>query len=220
MVSGQRSAVGGRRSRETRADLQPDEALAEHIGAIPRGRALDLGMGDGDTALWLAARGYEVEGVDIDAAALRRAEKRALRLRLRVQTYLVDMADYVILPDTYDLIVAGAALHFLHPGVLAALAPRIVVGLRPGGYLYATALTTDDPGYRWLREAGAREVASDTFDVSEAGQPGTLRYFGQGVLRELFGGLEVVEYTEERYLRPDAAQGYNAAAVLLARKRP
>lgn len=206
--------------RETLADLEPDEALAEHIGAIRVGRALDLGAGDGDHALWLAARGFEVEVVDTDADALRRAEKRAFRLRLRLQAFLADMADFPILPTTYDLIVAAASLHFLPPDRAAALAPRIVAGLAPGGCLYATTLTTDDPGYAALRAAGVTEIAPRTFDVSEGGVGEPLRYFAPGELRELFSELAVIHYAEERYLRPGDGPGYNAAAVLLARTRP
>jgi len=220
-VGGGRSSVGGRRPpRETLADLEPDEALAEHIGLARVGRALDLGAGDGDHALWLAGRGFEVEVVDTDAAALRRAEQRAFRLRLRLQAFLADMADFPILPAIYDVIVATASLHFLPPERAARLAPRIVVGLAPGGVLYVTVLTTDDPGYAALRRAGVAEVAPNTFDVSEGGTPESLRYFAPGELRGLFSDLEVVHYAEERYLRPGAEPGYNAAAALVARKRP
>ncbi len=220
MGGGRGSGVGSPRQRETLADLEADETLAEHIDQVRVGRALDLGAGDGDHALWLAARGFEVEVVDTDADALRRAEKRAFRLRLRLQAFLADMAEFPILPATYDLMVAAASLHFLPPERSAALAPHIVAGLAPGGVLYATAFTTDDPGYAALRAAGIAEIAPRTFDVSEGGAPEALRYFAPGELGRLFADLAVVYYAEERYLRPGDGPGYNAAATLVASKRP
>lgn len=187
-------------------------------GEIPVGHALDLGIGDGDHALWLAARGYEVEGVDVNAHALHRAELRAKRLNLWLQTFLADVRDFPILPDSYDLIVAAALLHFLPPDSLPTLAERIVAGLKPGGYVYASVLTTDDPGYALLRASGAAEVAPNTFDTADMGIGPTLHYFRKGELRALFPTPDVVHYAEERYLRPGSEQGYNAAAALLARK--
>ncbi|MFN8474477.1 MAG: methyltransferase domain-containing protein [Anaerolineae bacterium] len=207
-----------RAPRERIEELGADEALEMYESQLPVGHALDLGTGDGDHALWLAARGYEVEGVDVDARALRRAELRARRLHLWLQTFQADARDFPILPDSYDLIVAAALLHFLPPDSLPDLASRIAAGLRPGGCVYASVLTTDDPGYAILRGSGEPEVAPNTFDVADMGIGPTLHYFGKGELRALFSTLDVVHYAEERHLRPGSEQGYNAAAVLLARK--
>lgn len=207
-----------RAPRERIEELGADEALEMYEGQLPIGRALDLGAGDGDHALWLAARGYEVEGVDVDAQALRRAELRAKRLRLWLQTFQADACAFPILPDSYDLIVAAALLHFLPPDCLPDLAAHIAAGLRPGGYVYASVLTTDDPGSAILRKSGAPELAPNTFVTVDLGISPTLHYFGKGELRALFPSLDIVYYAEERYLRPGSDQGYNAAAVLLARK--
>ncbi len=207
-----------RAPRERIEELGADEALEMFEGQIPVGHALDLGIGDGDHALWLAARGFEVEGVDVDARALHRAELRAKRLSLWLQTFQADARDFPILPDSYDLIIAAAVLHFLPPDSLPELAEHIVAGLRPGGYVYASTMTTDDPGYVVLRDSGEPQVAPNTFDVADMGIGPTLHYFGKGELRALFSTLDVVHYAEERYLRPGSEQGYNAAAVLLARK--
>ena len=156
--------------------------------------------------------------VDVDARALRRAELRAKRLRLWLQTFQADACAFPILPDSYDLIVAAALLHFLPPDCLPDLAAHIAAGLRPGGYVYASVLTTDDPGSAILRRSGAPELAPNTFVTVDLGISPTLHYFGKGELRALFPSLDIVYYAEERYLRPGSDQGYNAAAVLLARK--
>lgn len=206
--------------RERLSDLEPDEVLVERLGLIPGLRVLDLGMGEGDHSLWLASKGFEVEGVDIDQAVLSRAELRAIRLRQEFEIFVADMTRFYIMPGVYDLILACASLHALRPSVLPDLAARIVAGLRPGGLLYATVITSDDPGYAMLREAGAPEVEPDTFDLSDSSGVELLHFFAPGELNALFTDLETVHAAEERYLRPGSDQGYNGAAVLLARKRP
>jgi len=203
---------------ETLADLEPDEVLVEYQSLIPGPRVLDLGMGEGDHTLWLAGHGFEVEGVDQLQASLAHAEIRALRLQVNLHTYLGDILDFPIVPNVYDLILATAVLHFLRPSDLPALTERIVAGLRPGGLLYATVLTTDDPGYALLREANAPQIEPDTFDLPNDEGTTPLHFFRPSALKTLFSPLEMVHYAEERYLRLDSDQGYNAAAVLLARR--
>ncbi|WP_120336866.1 class I SAM-dependent methyltransferase [Cryobacterium soli] len=45
--------------------------------ALPAGRALDVGCGEGADAIWLASRGWQVTGVDFSGVALARAAERA-----------------------------------------------------------------------------------------------------------------------------------------------
>jgi trans-aconitate methyltransferase len=47
-----------------------DEALAETVTNVPPGRALDLGCGRGQNAIWLARQGWTVGGVDNASAAI------------------------------------------------------------------------------------------------------------------------------------------------------
>lgn len=203
---------------ETLADLEPDEVLAQYCQHIPGPRVLDLGMGDGEHALWLASLGYEVEGVDVHRPAVAAADFRAMRLKLTFQTYLGDILDFDITPDAYDLILCTAVLHFLRPSQLVSLAQRIRAGLRPGGLVYVTVLTTDDPGYKLLKRMKIREVEPGAFDLTDGDPPHLLYYFRPRELLNLFPDVEIVHYAEERYLRPDTDQGFNAAAVLLGRR--
>jgi 2-polyprenyl-3-methyl-5-hydroxy-6-metoxy-1,4-benzoquinol methylase len=56
---------------------RPNRALVDKASALTPGRALDLGCGEGGDALWLAARGWTVTGLDLSATALRRADDAA-----------------------------------------------------------------------------------------------------------------------------------------------
>lgn len=52
-------------------------ALAEGQGALPPGRALDVGCGTGTQSVYLAGQGWEVTGIDAVDRPLRRARARA-----------------------------------------------------------------------------------------------------------------------------------------------
>jgi len=65
------------------------EAVVESIGITPAHRVLDLGCGDGTTAVPLAQRGADVVGIDIAENLLEAGKQRAKELgleRLRFQT--------------------------------------------------------------------------------------------------------------------------------------
>jgi 2-polyprenyl-3-methyl-5-hydroxy-6-metoxy-1,4-benzoquinol methylase len=45
-------------------DEEPDEELIQLSQKIPKGRALDVGAGEGRHTLWLASQGFIVDAVD------------------------------------------------------------------------------------------------------------------------------------------------------------
>src|SRR5215217_6530582 len=51
----------------------PNATVAEVVGPMVPGRALDLGAGEGRHATWLARRGWKVTAVDFSAVAIERA---------------------------------------------------------------------------------------------------------------------------------------------------
>ncbi len=56
---------------------KPNSLLVEEVSDLTPGTALDLGCGQGDDAIWLASRGWQVTAVDVSATALARAADRA-----------------------------------------------------------------------------------------------------------------------------------------------
>src|SRR3990170_7335876 len=73
------------RAREAVPERGPAAFLVENLHLLPgRGRALDVAMGSGRNALFLAAQGYDVTGIDISPAAVERCREEAERLGCRV----------------------------------------------------------------------------------------------------------------------------------------
>ncbi len=76
------------------------------------GRALDVGCGTGNVARHLAARGVEVDAVDISAAMVEHGRRLPYGTHPRLHWH-VSRIDEAPLTPPYDLITAGESLHWL-----------------------------------------------------------------------------------------------------------
>lgn len=113
---------------------EPNALLVEVAQAMPPGRALDLGTGQGRNAAWLAGRGWDVTGVDVSAVGVRQA--RASDARVHVVQQAVEEFDMGV--DAWDLIAAI----YVH-GVLLRASERVIAALRPGGVLVVEGFHRD-----------------------------------------------------------------------------
>jgi tellurite methyltransferase len=119
----------------------PSAFLVENIGLLPKGRVLDLAMGEGRNALYLAGLGYEVEGVDRSPEAVKKALQKAQEQGLHIKAEVGDLEqDYRIAPDRYDLIIC---FYYLQ----RSLEQQIMAGLKKGGLLVYETLLIDQQGF-------------------------------------------------------------------------
>lgn len=113
-------------AKEFALGRKPNPFLKRCIRLLRKGKALDLATGEGRNAIFLARHGFEVDAVDISEKGLKKARKLAREMGVKVNTFLVDLDDYPIEKDRYDLI---ADFYFLK----RRLIPRIRRGLKSGG---------------------------------------------------------------------------------------
>lgn len=94
----------------------------------------DLACGTGNTTLPLAARGYEVYGVDLARAMLDRAEEKARDKGLSPSLLWQDMR-LLSLPRPMDMITCyhDGLNYIIDPGDLQEVMNRVYKSLRPGG---------------------------------------------------------------------------------------
>ncbi len=179
----------------------PAAFLIEILPLLPHGDVLDLAVGGGRNAVFLAENGWHVTGIDQAAAALEKtaawAEQRGLRtyrgripsagsLRPReIHLVQADLASSLLPKSSFDAVVC---LNFL----LRSLAGEIIHSLRPGGRLVYETYTLDQLNF-------------------EGGPRNSEFLLRPGELKELFAGLDVVFYREV-----SAGKGI---ASLLARKQ-
>jgi len=58
------------------------------------GRALDVGMGDGRNAIFLAQRGWDVTGIDLSEVGVAKAKNRAVELGVNLNALVQDIDDF------------------------------------------------------------------------------------------------------------------------------
>jgi SAM-dependent methyltransferase len=127
---------------------EPNPFLKKHIRLLPKGRALDIASGEGRNAVFLAQNGFEVDAADISERGLKKAQALARKKGVEIQPFLVDLDQYQIEKERYDLI---ANFYFLK----RRLIPRIKKGLKKGGkVIFETYLLE----HRTLGTGGPRQA--------------------------------------------------------------
>ncbi len=115
----------------------PVQFLVENVDLLPGGRVLDIAMGAGRNAIYLAKMGFEVEGVDISGEAVNLAAESALKAGVTIRSHVDDLEKhYHIREDTYDVILC---FHYLQ----RSLIPQIKNGLRLGGMVVYETFIVD-----------------------------------------------------------------------------
>lgn len=111
----------------------PNATVRELVSGMHPGRALDLACGEGRNALWLAANGWEVTGVDFSQVAVGRAARLATERGLRARFVRADLSHRVPPAGSADLVLLAylQVPEALRAAVLAAAATAVA----PGGTL-------------------------------------------------------------------------------------
>ena len=116
---------------------QPAQFLVENIDLLPVGRALDIAMGSGRNAIYLARMGFQVEGIDMSPEAVQDALESARKASLALKADVVDLeGTYRIKKDYYDLIICFNYLQ-------RSLMQQIKDGLRTGGMVVYETFIVD-----------------------------------------------------------------------------
>lgn len=85
-------------------EKQPNKLMVEVVTPLKPGTALDLAMGQGRNALWLAAHGWKTTGIDFadEGVRIARAEADQRKLTLTTVTHDIDQWDFG--KERWDLI--------------------------------------------------------------------------------------------------------------------
>lgn len=169
---------------------KPNAWLVEVASALKPGRALDVAMGQGRNAVWLAGRGWDVTGYDIAGEGLRIAREAAAAQKLKLNTILSSTEDFDFGQDQWDLVA------IIYGGGRGDEIARAARGLKRGGHLVIEG---------FLGTATTGPGSGVTFD----------RAFLHEKARA--AGLEVVRY-EEPQARTDYGDASMRPVRFLARK--
>jgi SAM-dependent methyltransferase len=155
-------------AEKPRFNTQPNSFLVEIVRGRKTGTALDVGMGQGRNAIWLAQQGWKVTGFDPAAKAVALALENASKAGVTLTTEVTGVEDFQFGESRWDLIVLSyVGARGIHDKVQRAL--------RPGGIVVLEAFHRD--------AARGRSIGSGVV-------------FDSGELPALFRDLRIVRYEE------------------------
>ncbi len=153
----------------------PARFLAENYQYLPfESSVLDMGMGEGRNAVFLAQKGYRVTGIDISSVAVKKAHLLAEEFGVKFKGIVASLNEYKIAPGSFDAIIC-----FYY--VDRSLIERMKTWLKPGGIIVYEAHT--------LREMKSNKTAEQNPDY----------YLKEQELLNLFPGMHVLKYEEPRH---------------------
>ena len=116
---------------------QPAQFLVENIDLIPCGRALDVAMGTGRNAIYLAKMGFVVEGIDASREAVKEALVHAQESGVTIKTIIEDLEKIPYIDEeAYDLVICFNYLQ-------RSLMPQMKNWVKPGGMLVYETFIVD-----------------------------------------------------------------------------
>lgn len=159
---------------------QPPELLVELVesGGIKPGRALDLGCGPGNYAIYLAGKGFEVTGIDFSPTAIKIAKENAKKKGVKCNFLVGDVTSkWPDLGKPFDFVYDWGLLHHIFPEKRGKYIENVHSVLKPGGNYFSVCFNEKDTAFK-----GSGKYRDTSL--------GTVVYLSsKKELRELFGRL-------------------------------
>ena len=117
-------------------NVKPNAFLVEMVRGVTPGQALDVGMGQGRNAIYLAQQGWTVTGFDPADKAVAAARQAARSSGVTLTTHVLRDDEFDFGRDKWDLIVLS------YVGI-RGLTPKLYDSLKPGGRVVTEAFHRD-----------------------------------------------------------------------------
>jgi SAM-dependent methyltransferase len=122
-----------------RSGKAPNNFLTTMLPRLSKGKVLDIAMGEGANAVYLAMKGFKVKGFDISAVALEHANKLAKESGVQIETNKADLDLTVLGMMEYDTVIMTE----FRPSVTRYYT-EIIRCLKQGGTLLVEAPTIEE----------------------------------------------------------------------------
>jgi ubiquinone/menaquinone biosynthesis C-methylase UbiE len=136
-------------------------------GAI-RSPVLDAGCGTGEHALFLAARGHEVVGVDFAPIAIERALRKAQERGLAATFAVGDVLALERLDRKFATVIDSGTFHVFGPADRHRYVDSLGRVVEPGGVVHLLCFSEHEPdwgGPHRITQAELREAFADGWEV-------------------------------------------------------
>jgi SAM-dependent methyltransferase len=171
-------------------------------------RAVDLGCGTGNYAVWLATKGFQMTGIDISVEALEFAKRLASKKAVSCRFIAADLLGEKIsaLQASFDFAYDWEVLHHVFPENRDRYVANVHRMLRPGArYLSVCFSEDDDPSFGGMGKYRKTRLGT------------TLYFSSEQELRDLFEPM----FNVEELCTVEVAGKYSphkAVKALLSRK--
>ena len=152
--------------------LEPNKYVTQIPKIIKSGKVLDIGVGEGRNALFLAKKGFEVTGIDISKEAVDKFLKFAKKENLDVKGIVSDIVDFDF-NQNYDVIICVATLHLVSKDKVIETIKKIKNYTKNNGINLITVFTKKDIEYKEYPD---------------------LYFFDENELKELYKDWQILEY--------------------------
>lgn len=161
--------------------IKPNWLLHKIQDQIQKGSYfLDFGCGQGRDSLFMLQKGSYVDAVDISSKGITDLEEIANKNYLDLEnlhSFCVDMKDFAIAPDKYDVVNLFNSLQFLLKKDALIILNNLKQNLKKGAYIIVSGFTINDPSYK-------KSINKDKC------------FFESGELKNIFSDFEIIEYNE------------------------
>jgi cyclopropane fatty-acyl-phospholipid synthase-like methyltransferase len=133
---------------------------AAFVAAADRvaGPVLDAGCGTGDTALFFAARGLRVTGIDFVEEAIRRARAKAAQRGLAVDFRVQDALTLADTGERFASVIDSGLFHVFSDDDRRRYVRTLSQVLQPGGRLFLMCFSDEEPGTEGPRRVSRQEL--------------------------------------------------------------
>ena len=139
---------------------QPEIVRLAEAGGI-QGVVLDVGCGTGENALYLAARGLDVWGIDFVPKAIERAREKALKRGLGVHFQVGDALKLEVLGRTFDTVIDSGLFHTFGDEERSVFVRGLARVVQPGGVGFILCFSDQEPPGQGPRRVSREEISLD-----------------------------------------------------------
>ena len=136
---------------------RPQRAFLDVADRIT-GSVLDAGCGTGENALFFAARGQKVTGIDFLDEPIKRAKQKAADRGVTATFLVMDALALKHLPEVFDTVIDSGLFHVFSDEDRRRYVDGLATVLKPGGRLFLLCFSDEEPGTQGPRRVSKREL--------------------------------------------------------------
>lgn len=149
----------------------PPEELVDLVndGTVRPCKAVDLGCGAGNYAIYLAGLGFTVTGIDSSPTAIRIAGEHAKKQGARCRFVVADLlGDLYEVTDTFDFAYDWEFLHHIFPEDRDVYIRNVHKITRPGAMYFSVCFAESDPQFGGTGKYRSTRIGTTLYFSSES----------------------------------------------------